>query len=555
MTEVFSNFAIGTLGAPITASQTTISISPITQSNVPSGSPTFPATGNFRIVVQSFDVTTQIPTSSPEIMLVTAVNGKQFTVQRAAESSTLFPARAFPSGAQVVHIITAGVMTALEAGGGGGVSSFNGTTGAITLNAGTGASITQSGLGTYTISATGGTGAVSSVSNSDGTLTISPTTGAVVAGINLANPNIWTAQQEIQLSTFGGTPTFASSALYLQNPTSAALGAQQISPPLVMEGQDWLTTSSVSTSTRFYQYVLPVQGTTTATGDLTFAFQAGNGTIAVVAEITSGGSILAIGALGSNQTTNGNFYMVASITSASQVTAQSLFAGASGVNLRTQFYGSTSTLLTAGNSYGGVVFANAPTTTAASGTHAMLANVVIKAIGTITQGASTVTRTASLYIDGPPTATVTDRNYAAYYSSGAVSVNGTLCLNLSGLMKANGSNNDITTAVPGTDYGTGSQVVTTTPFTAPATALPTYYAIKNSTGGAFTFNLPASPATGQLASIVDALNNAGTNNITVSGNGKTISAYGSTQASVTIASNGGSLNPLVYDGTQWNCFG
>lgn len=42
---------------------------------------------------------------------------------------------------------------------------------------------------------------VSSVSNSDGTLTISPTTGAVVASLNLAHANTWTAEQKITLTT------------------------------------------------------------------------------------------------------------------------------------------------------------------------------------------------------------------------------------------------------------------------------------------------------------------------------------------------------------------
>lgn len=43
-----------------------------------------------------------------------------------------------------------------------------------------------------------GGGGVSSVSNSDGSLTVSPTTGAVVASLNTANANSWTANQ-----TFG----------------------------------------------------------------------------------------------------------------------------------------------------------------------------------------------------------------------------------------------------------------------------------------------------------------------------------------------------------------
>lgn len=117
MTEQFANDAQGVLSAPITAGQTTISITPTDYTGRPANKSNFPLLGNFRLTVQSFDVTTQIPTSAPEIMLVTAVAGNTFTVQRGAENST---ASAFASGAQVVHGVTAAVMTALEAGGGGG---------------------------------------------------------------------------------------------------------------------------------------------------------------------------------------------------------------------------------------------------------------------------------------------------------------------------------------------------------------------------------------------------------------------------------------------------
>lgn len=44
-------------------------------------------------------------------------------------------------------------------------------------------------------------GAVSSVSNSDGTLTISPTTGNVIASLNLAHVNFWTANQDFSSTT------------------------------------------------------------------------------------------------------------------------------------------------------------------------------------------------------------------------------------------------------------------------------------------------------------------------------------------------------------------
>lgn len=109
----------------------------------------------------------------------------------------------------------------------------------------------------------------------------------------------------------------------------------------------------------------------------------------------------------------------------------------------------------------------------------------------------------------------------------------------------------------GTASGITVNAVTVTPYTASAAAGLTYYPVYNSSGGTFIFKLPASPASNQAAAIADALNNAGTHNIQIQGNGNTICAYGGTQANITVASNGGSVNPLVWDstGSQWTCFG
>lgn len=128
MTEQFANLAQSTLTAPISASQTTITVA---------NASTFPLLGVFRIVVQSFDSVTGIAISAPEIMKVTGVAGNSFTVQRAAESSAIYPARAFSAGAQVTHILTAAVMQALSTGGSGTVTSVsvvpaNGFAGSVT---------------------------------------------------------------------------------------------------------------------------------------------------------------------------------------------------------------------------------------------------------------------------------------------------------------------------------------------------------------------------------------------------------------------------------------
>lgn len=56
------------------------------------------------------------------------------------------------------------------------------------------------------------TGAVASVTATNSTLTISPTTGAVLAGLNIANANIWTGTQSINLT--GSThPTLPASTI------------------------------------------------------------------------------------------------------------------------------------------------------------------------------------------------------------------------------------------------------------------------------------------------------------------------------------------------------
>lgn len=142
MTEQFSNFGKSSLSKAIGTNDTTISVA---------SAATFPASGNFRIVVQKFDASGLNPISNPELMLVTAVGGNSFTVTRGAENTKPL---AFASGAQVTHIVTAGVMQALVAGG-GGVTSLNSLIGSVTLAAGTNITLSPSG-NTITISASGG---------------------------------------------------------------------------------------------------------------------------------------------------------------------------------------------------------------------------------------------------------------------------------------------------------------------------------------------------------------------------------------------------------------
>lgn len=112
MTEQFANGAQSSLSANIDDEQTTIYIADASS---------FPATPQFRIIVQTFDASGKNPISLPEIMLVTAVGGNgAFTVTRAAEAvAGIQQAYPFRSGALVNHIVTAAVMEGLQTGSSG----------------------------------------------------------------------------------------------------------------------------------------------------------------------------------------------------------------------------------------------------------------------------------------------------------------------------------------------------------------------------------------------------------------------------------------------------
>jgi len=167
--------------------------------------------------------------------------------------------------------------TCTFSGGGGAVSSVFARTGAVTASSGdysvgqvTGAaplvSPTFTGVpagptasvGTNTtqlattafVLANAGSGAVSSVSNSDGSLTVSPTIGAVVASLNLAHANTFTAVQtapgwatagstngQISLTSQGSLPTAPSgSTVQITVPNSGITAYALELPPVQPSG-------------------------------------------------------------------------------------------------------------------------------------------------------------------------------------------------------------------------------------------------------------------------------------------------------------------------------
>ena len=72
--------------------------------------------------------------------------------------------------------------------------------------------------------------------------------------------------------------------------------------------------------------------------------------------------------------------------------------------------------------------------------------------------------------------------------------------------------------------------------------------LANTTSGAFTINLPATPSTGSWFIFVDLNNQWGTNNLTLGRNGKTIDGA----ASNLILSSPSNAVSLLYDGTGWH---
>lgn len=101
-----------------------------------------------------------------------------------------------------------------------------------------------------------------------------------------------------------------------------------------------------------------------------------------------------------------------------------LFGGASSVNFRVGSRGSTAATPAANVSYGSFVMGTMAVTEAGSGTHGLIAGMVLKA-PTITDGAGATTNTATLYIEGAPSGiTPTGANLSVWVDAGEVRIDG-----------------------------------------------------------------------------------------------------------------------------------
>lgn len=120
---------------------------------------------------------------------------------------------------------------------------------------------------------------------------------------------------------------------------------------------------------------------------------------------------------------NGNMFTGSTNVLTNSTNAQYLILSAASMGARIYFAGTGTTAITTNATYGTVVIGAAAVPEASSGTHALIASLILIPPA-ITGAAATVTKTATLYIDDAPTATVADANYALYIRQGATYMGG-----------------------------------------------------------------------------------------------------------------------------------
>lgn len=167
--------------------------------------------------------------------------------------------------------------------------------------------------------------------------------------------------------------------------------------------------------------------------------------------IFNGGLSTSSGGTGSVLATNSNFSVAGgSSSSIGSSTSPNIFAGSAMVTFRAGFLGTGGVTPSTGNSYANLLIAASPVNTATSGTHSVIANLVIKPVGTITSNGAAITNTASLYIDGANNSAT--NNYALLVNSGDSHFGGDLSSSAS-VTTPVVSNNAVQSTVNGSSSG------------------------------------------------------------------------------------------------------
>jgi hypothetical protein len=279
--------------------------------------------------------------------------------------------------------------------------------------------------------------------------TLSTNIGLYVTASGAATNNCAIAAGDALLSTTNGiisvtknsigTTLLDSYGIVLGNNTTASVGAQQMSPGIVWQGNGYRdVTSTGSQDVRFRAAVLPVQGSSaspTATWQLASSINGAGYTNRLTIDANTATFFTGITASGAIQTSsgvNGNFYVngPATGTNTSTTTQFYLASNTIGTGLRVAIGGGTTNYTIGGSaSYASVLVPNVPVTESGTGTHPIIANVAIKAVN-ITGAAGATTDAASLYIDGPASGiTPIGGLYSILVASGNTKLGGDLYCN------------------------------------------------------------------------------------------------------------------------------
>lgn len=249
--------------------------------------------------------------------------------------------------------------------------------------------------------------------------------------------------------------TFGIPTITAANATSGSKVTYTNAATVYIAGVPALGANTLITNT----YALLISsGATLFGGGVTI--QAGAGLNLTSGGITATGSGSFGGGISSasTYTSNANLFVAGgSGISVSMTNAQYLFAGATNVQGRIMLGANSTATLTASNSYANFIIGSGPITTNTSGTNALLANAVINPLGTVTVGVgSTITNTATLYINGQVTTVTSGANYALLINAGTVSMSG----NISAKAWGTAGIQHQTVAATYTDTSTASGTVT-----------------------------------------------------------------------------------------------
>ena len=211
---------------------THVSLSAIQAGDVPTLNQN--TTGNAATVTTNANLTGPITSVGNATSIASQTGtGTKFVVQASPELTGNVGINSLTPG-QALDVTGTVRMTGLQLG----TSATNGYV--LTTNA--------SGVGTWQ----NAVGAVSSVSNSDGSLTITPTTGAVVASLNPAHANAWTAQQTVVGANVGVGSTNPSQALDVSGTvraTAMTITGLSTQRPLYVDSNNKVATGLFSGST------------------------------------------------------------------------------------------------------------------------------------------------------------------------------------------------------------------------------------------------------------------------------------------------------------------